>query len=873
MRLLSYIGALAIAGGLLTGVPSVAGSETRAAASVPSLAFSEPGFPSLTTDDSAARDTFVINQSANTVVISANQPTLSGDDSNAFELLSDSCTGQSLAADDSCVITIRFAPLKDGTSTADLTVVSDAPDGPHVLQLSASTIPAAPTTPSKPLNVRAAAGDENVQVSWDPPSSAGSFPITTYQVQGAPTGSCIVSAPATSCLIAGLTNDTGYTFSVRALNGAGWGPSSDATSPATPQKLVIPPDCPVTSDYVVNLLYVMRTDGFMNYGDGTNVLGPVPKVGIQTLNLPGNTAFDLKVIVSLDDSQTEVIATNKQRIGGSSQSIDRREFSEFFVMNYGVRYYLSYRLLALDGPDGDQLYGSLDGTTLACSPVVYFSYELSDAPQTVKDNYVRQAYPADTDYNGTKGVGAGGVYGCAIGGLADCPMILGSNPYASSGLFGQTPQAPDVDQISSPSDDSITLEISLANLGQASEIQYSTDDSQTWATAKFVATSLDDSSLAEATPRTSISAATGGLVLTTSSSGASFSPSSVYKVRIRTANSPPSNDLGLSTRIGAATSVLCAQPGAGQVTCPTENPPPSGGGGGGAPPGGGGPVVPPEPPAPGPEPSEPPRPFPSPVTDSLEPGAGQLFVNGHPTDLTVERDQESGTISLRGTDFALEIQSEDSTGGPGAIGGDSGVVLTPDSPLAMTAVGYAPQSELSVYLISGEGPEQKVGSSAVEDVARLLEATDDTAARELMSVTTDDSGQAVASVLVPHGTQPGDYVLQIVGATIENAVRTVNLGITVRQIAVEPKISISGSRGSVSGKRGIIVTGTTIGLAGKTVFPRIKLKGQASYSDGVARRPIRDDGTFRWQRRGGKKISVYFQVVDESIRSNRLVLR
>lgn len=870
---LAYFGVLAVLAGLLTWMPATTGQEMRAQANQPSLSLSSPLFPVLIADDSVSRDTIVTNQSANTVAISANQPTLTGDDSNAFAVLNDTCASQSLAADDSCVITLRFDPQKDGTSTAALTVTSDAPDSPHILQLSADGF-SAPTPPTKPINVRAAAGDENVQVTWDPPTSAGSFPVTTYQVQGTPDGTCLVSSPATSCVVSGLSNDTAYTFTVRALNGAGWGPYSDATSPATPQDLVLPPNCPVTSDYVVNLLYMMRTDGFMSYGDGTNVLGPVPMVGVQTLNLPGNTPFDLKVTVSLDDSQSEVIATNKQRIGGSPQSIDRREFSQFFVMNYGVRYYLSYRLLALDGPDGDQLYGSQDGTTLACSPVVYFSYEIADAPQSVKDNYVQQAYPADADYNGTKGVGAGGVYGCAAGGLADCPMILGSNPYVPGGLFSQTPQAPEVDQISSPSDDSITVDVSLPDLGQASEIQYSTDDSQTWATATFVATSVDDSSLDEATPQTGISTAQGGLVLTTSSSGATLSPSSVYKIRVRTANNPPSNDLGLSARVGAATSVLCAQPGTGLVTCPVENPPPSGGGGGGTPPGGGGgPVLPPAPPAPAPEPTEPPEPAPSPVSDPLEPGNGQLFVNGEAMDLTVERDQVSGTISMKGADFALEFQNQDSTGNPGEFVDVSGVVLAPDNPLAVTAEGYAPRSELSVYLISVEDPERQEDDSAVEDVAALVDVTDDSAAQELVTVTTDDSGQALASVLVSDGTQPGNYVLQIVGATFDNAVRTVNLGVTVRKAAVEPEISITGLRGAIGGKRGIIVTGTTIGLEGKTVFPRIKVRGQVTYSDGVARRSIASDGNFTWQRRGGKKIYVYFQVLDEEIRSNRLVFR
>ena len=71
------------------------------------------------------------------------------------------------------------------------------------------------------------------------PTSAGSFPVTDYEVASVPTGgSCLVKAPALTCTVQGLTNGTSYTFTVRALNGAGWGASSDASNAVTPQAVV-----------------------------------------------------------------------------------------------------------------------------------------------------------------------------------------------------------------------------------------------------------------------------------------------------------------------------------------------------------------------------------------------------------------------------------------------------------------------------------------------------------------------------------------------------------------------------------------------------------------------------------------------------------
>lgn len=93
------------------------------------------------------------------------------------------------------------------------------------------SVPPAPATPAgPPQSVSATAADASVVVSWAAPSSAGSFPVTTYQVSGSPSGSCLVPALTLSCDITGLTNGESYSFRVRALTGAGWGSWSEAVS-------------------------------------------------------------------------------------------------------------------------------------------------------------------------------------------------------------------------------------------------------------------------------------------------------------------------------------------------------------------------------------------------------------------------------------------------------------------------------------------------------------------------------------------------------------------------------------------------------------------------------------------------------------------
>lgn len=101
--------------------------------------------------------------------------------------------------------------------------------------------PPMPTPAGPPLNVAGSPGDSEVTLTWDPPTSSGSFPITSYRAVASPGGqSCLVASPALTCIITGLVNDTAYTFTVEALTGAGWGADSSPSEPITPVAPVEP---------------------------------------------------------------------------------------------------------------------------------------------------------------------------------------------------------------------------------------------------------------------------------------------------------------------------------------------------------------------------------------------------------------------------------------------------------------------------------------------------------------------------------------------------------------------------------------------------------------------------------------------------------
>ena len=91
-----------------------------------------------------------------------------------------------------------------------------------------------PDPPTAPRDVTATAGDASATITWQAPASAGSYLVTDYEVTSSPGGRiCLVST--TTCKVTGLTNGTPYTFTARALTGAGWSVSSAPSNAVTPR--------------------------------------------------------------------------------------------------------------------------------------------------------------------------------------------------------------------------------------------------------------------------------------------------------------------------------------------------------------------------------------------------------------------------------------------------------------------------------------------------------------------------------------------------------------------------------------------------------------------------------------------------------------
>ena len=162
--------------------------------------------------------------------------------------------GQPVIVDDSTVSSISFggfaAPVMPAGANTFSVMVPSGPSGTveavatlaggATLSLGNVTFggdlaPPAPATPSSPpQGVAAVAGDGSATVSWLAPASTGSFPVSTYLATASPGGhTCLVSA--LTCEVSGLSNGIGYTFTVKALTGAGWSAESSPSNVVVPR--------------------------------------------------------------------------------------------------------------------------------------------------------------------------------------------------------------------------------------------------------------------------------------------------------------------------------------------------------------------------------------------------------------------------------------------------------------------------------------------------------------------------------------------------------------------------------------------------------------------------------------------------------------
>ncbi|TDQ00276.1 fibronectin type III domain-containing protein [Labedaea rhizosphaerae] len=208
---------------------------------------------------STVADATVLDQSAQAtgtssgtgVVSSGPTPATTAGNELALGFYVDSGFGKTLTAANAFTQRSNVSPTSDMEFVVEDKVVGQGEQpnagvgtGSGVPWLMATVVlrPAAggqPTAPGAPVNVTAQAGNGTATVSWTAPFNGGSgltsYTITPYIGTTPQTPTVLSGAPpATSAQVSGLTNGTGYTFTVTATNAIGTGPASAPSNPVTP---------------------------------------------------------------------------------------------------------------------------------------------------------------------------------------------------------------------------------------------------------------------------------------------------------------------------------------------------------------------------------------------------------------------------------------------------------------------------------------------------------------------------------------------------------------------------------------------------------------------------------------------------------------
>lgn len=131
------------------------------------------------------------------------------------------------------------------------------------------------TVPGAPTDITAVAGNGQAVVSFTAPAETGGSAITGYEVTASP-GNIVGIGTTGPITITGLTNGTAYTFTVKAINGAGSSASSALSNEVTP----IAPSAP--SGGGGNETPPVSTTPVTNDGVDVFVNGKVERAGTAT---------------------------------------------------------------------------------------------------------------------------------------------------------------------------------------------------------------------------------------------------------------------------------------------------------------------------------------------------------------------------------------------------------------------------------------------------------------------------------------------------------------------------------------------------------------------------------------------------------------
>ena len=175
------------------------------------------------------------------------------------------------------------------------------------------------TVPNAPTSVVASAGDGSASISFTPPSNNGGSAITGYTVTAS--GGITATGSSSPITITGLTNDTAYTFTVKATNANGDSTASASSASATPRENQVPGATSTPAPSGLSYVGSTLTSGVTFSGAPTPTLAYQWKVCEERnddstcTNISGATAATFVPTVSEEGKYVVVAVTATNSVG------------------------------------------------------------------------------------------------------------------------------------------------------------------------------------------------------------------------------------------------------------------------------------------------------------------------------------------------------------------------------------------------------------------------------------------------------------------------------------------------------------------------------------------------------------------------------
>ncbi|WP_339225786.1 chitobiase/beta-hexosaminidase C-terminal domain-containing protein [Paenibacillus sp. FSL H7-0357] len=203
-----------------------------------------------------------------------------------FQRLSSSEYGNEIATVSGSVYSYKAAGLNNGTAYYFVVkAANEVGDSAASNELNATP----KTVPGAPTDITAVAGNGQAVVSFTAPAETGGSTITGYEVTASP-GNIVGVGTTGPITITGLTNGTAYTFTVKAINGAGSSASSALSNEVTP----IAPSVP--SGGGGNETPPVITTPVTNDGVDVFVNGKVERAGTATTSIVNGQSVTTVII-------------------------------------------------------------------------------------------------------------------------------------------------------------------------------------------------------------------------------------------------------------------------------------------------------------------------------------------------------------------------------------------------------------------------------------------------------------------------------------------------------------------------------------------------------------------------------------------------